>query len=148
MFAWSLISQGTLSCISFRGSRLLALTRSITTRLVSRRKGLTVCIWRPKVQLVRLMEDSENVNAGDTSVRRRKMNDMAIKGKISPLDPEIVTDSRASQAKRKKGGHIAALILARGGSKGIPLKNIKMLAGVPLIGWVLRAARDSQVFDR
>lgn len=44
--------------------------------------------------------------------------------------------------------HVAALILARGGSKGIPLKNIKMLAGVPLIGWVLRAAVDSNMFDR
>uniref|UniRef100_A0A667XD31 N-acylneuraminate cytidylyltransferase n=1 Tax=Myripristis murdjan TaxID=586833 RepID=A0A667XD31_9TELE len=43
--------------------------------------------------------------------------------------------------------HIAALVLARGGSKGIPLKNIKMLAGVPLIGWVLRAAVDSSMFD-
>lgn len=46
---------------------------------------------------------------------------------------------------RKK--HVAALILARGGSKGIPLKNVKMLAGVPLIGWVLRAAMDSDMFD-
>lgn len=44
--------------------------------------------------------------------------------------------------------HVAALILARGGSKGIPLKNIKMLAGVPLIGWVLRSAVDSGMFDR
>ncbi|XP_055764991.1 N-acylneuraminate cytidylyltransferase-like isoform X2 [Salvelinus fontinalis] len=43
--------------------------------------------------------------------------------------------------------HIAALILARGGSKGIPRKNIKVLAGVPLIGWVLRAAVDSKQFD-
>ncbi|XP_061769061.1 N-acylneuraminate cytidylyltransferase A [Nerophis ophidion] len=43
--------------------------------------------------------------------------------------------------------HVAALILARGGSKGIPLKNIKKLAGVPLIGWVLRAAVDSNMFD-
>ncbi|XP_048015344.1 N-acylneuraminate cytidylyltransferase B-like isoform X1 [Megalobrama amblycephala] len=43
--------------------------------------------------------------------------------------------------------HRAALILARGGSKGIPLKNIKNLAGVPLIGWVLRAALDSGVAD-
>ncbi|XP_012694115.1 N-acylneuraminate cytidylyltransferase A [Clupea harengus] len=42
---------------------------------------------------------------------------------------------------------VAAVILARGGSKGIPLKNIKMLAGVPLIGWVLRAAVDSELFD-
>lgn len=39
------------------------------------------------------------------------------------------------------------MVLARGGSKGIPLKNIKMLAGVPLVGWVLRAAVDSNMFD-
>uniref|UniRef100_A0A8C6UL73 N-acylneuraminate cytidylyltransferase n=1 Tax=Neogobius melanostomus TaxID=47308 RepID=A0A8C6UL73_9GOBI len=43
--------------------------------------------------------------------------------------------------------HKAALILARGGSKGIPLKNIKSLAGIPLLGWVLRAAVDSELFD-
>ncbi|XP_066175701.1 N-acylneuraminate cytidylyltransferase [Sylvia atricapilla] len=43
--------------------------------------------------------------------------------------------------------HLAALVLARGGSKGIPLKNIKLLAGVPLIGWVLRAAIDAGVFQ-
>uniref|UniRef100_A0A8C2A0W6 N-acylneuraminate cytidylyltransferase n=1 Tax=Cyprinus carpio TaxID=7962 RepID=A0A8C2A0W6_CYPCA len=43
--------------------------------------------------------------------------------------------------------HRAALILARGGSKGIPLKNIKNLAGVPLIAWVLRAALDSEAVD-
>ncbi|XP_071589229.1 N-acylneuraminate cytidylyltransferase isoform X1 [Heliangelus exortis] len=45
------------------------------------------------------------------------------------------------------GAHLAALVLARGGSKGIPLKNIKLLAGVPLIGWVLRAASDAGVFQ-
>lgn len=50
--------------------------------------------------------------------------------------------------KPKKKSHIGAVILARGGSKGIPLKNIKPLAGVPLIGWVIRAALDSEVFDR
>ncbi|KAF5907960.1 N-acylneuraminate cytidylyltransferase, partial [Clarias magur] len=49
--------------------------------------------------------------------------------------------------RKKKKRHIAAVILARGGSKGIPLKNIKPLAGVPLIGWVIRAAKDSGVFD-
>ncbi|KAL0196084.1 hypothetical protein M9458_009656, partial [Cirrhinus mrigala] len=49
--------------------------------------------------------------------------------------------------REKKKRKVAALILARGGSKGIPLKNIKMLAGVPLIGWVIRAALDSGVFD-
>ncbi|XP_047241530.1 N-acylneuraminate cytidylyltransferase-like [Girardinichthys multiradiatus] len=53
--------------------------------------------------------------------------------------------SRTSSSKNP--GHVAALILARGGSKGIPLKNIKTLAGVPLIGWVLRAAIDCGKFD-
>ncbi|XP_076581494.1 N-acylneuraminate cytidylyltransferase A [Chaetodon auriga] len=51
------------------------------------------------------------------------------------------------QVKSGEKRHVAALILARGGSKGIPLKNIKKLAGVPLIGWVLRAAVDSDMFD-
>lgn len=55
----------------------------------------------------------------------------------------------AGNKRPQTGGprHKAALILARGGSKGIPLKNIKTLAGIPLIGWVLRAAVDSEVFD-
>lgn len=62
---------------------------------------------------------------------------------------EDVRDRKAKVIKDSgEKRHIAALILARGGSKGIPLKNIKMLAGVPLIGWVLRAAVDSKQFDR
>lgn len=56
--------------------------------------------------------------------------------------------SVCEQVKPDDHRHVAALILARGGSKGIPLKNIKILAGVPLIGWVLRAAVDSELFDR
>ncbi|CAL8242341.1 unnamed protein product [Merluccius merluccius] len=51
------------------------------------------------------------------------------------------------EEKGEKRRHVAALVLARGGSKGIPLKNIKMLAGVPLVGWVLRAAQDARMFD-
>ena len=30
--------------------------------------------------------------------------------------------------------HLSAVILARGGSRGIPKKNVKPLAGIPLIG--------------
>ncbi len=41
-----------------------------------------------------------------------------------------------SAAKRKYHGFIPA----RGGSKGIPLKNIKLIAGRPLIYWALDAA--------
>lgn len=42
---------------------------------------------------------------------------------------------------------IVALICCRGGSKGIPGKNIKEFAGKPLIGWILEAAKFSAVFD-
>ncbi|XP_063074148.1 N-acylneuraminate cytidylyltransferase-like [Engraulis encrasicolus] len=57
------------------------------------------------------------------------------------------TEAKNAKSQRRDRPHIAALVCARGGSKGIPLKNIKMLAGVPLIGWVLRAAVDSELFD-
>uniref|UniRef100_A0A8C6X486 N-acylneuraminate cytidylyltransferase n=1 Tax=Naja naja TaxID=35670 RepID=A0A8C6X486_NAJNA len=59
-----------------------------------------------------------------------------------------VSSSRPSGDADLGSPHIAALVLARGGSKGIPLKNIKLLAGVPLIGWVVRAALDSGAFQR
>ena len=36
---------------------------------------------------------------------------------------------------------VAALICARGGSKGLPGKNIRPLAGRPLIAWAIRQAR-------
>ncbi|XP_014829176.1 PREDICTED: N-acylneuraminate cytidylyltransferase-like isoform X1 [Poecilia mexicana] len=55
--------------------------------------------------------------------------------------------SRGNDSPEEAQQHIAALILARGGSKGIRLKNIKRLAGIHLIGWVLRAAIDSGEFD-
>lgn len=67
------------------------------------------------------------------------------------LDDDSHEDNSIKKARidnLDESRHIAALILARGGSKGIPLKNIKELAGVPLIGWVIRAARDSGVFHR
>ncbi len=43
---------------------------------------------------------------------------------------------------------ILGIITARGGSKGIPGKNIKPLAGKPLIVYTIEAARQSGVFDR
>ncbi|XP_026855923.2 N-acylneuraminate cytidylyltransferase B [Electrophorus electricus] len=57
------------------------------------------------------------------------------------------TPSQSKVSSSFKNTHRAALILARGGSKGIPLKNIKILAGVPLIGWVVRAALNSELLD-
>lgn len=40
-----------------------------------------------------------------------------------------------------------AIILARGGSKGIPKKNIIDLAGRPLIAWSIEQAKNSQLLD-
>jgi len=42
---------------------------------------------------------------------------------------------------------IVALIPARGGSKSVPHKNIKSIAGKPLIQWVLEAAHDCYHFS-
>ena len=38
------------------------------------------------------------------------------------------------------------LIPARGGSKGIPHKNIRNLAGKPLIAYTIEKALDSNIF--
>ncbi|MEK7178866.1 MAG: acylneuraminate cytidylyltransferase family protein [Patescibacteria group bacterium] len=47
-----------------------------------------------------------------------------------------------------KSFKILAIIPARGGSKGIPGKNIKLLAGKPLIAWSIEAAKGSRLIDR
>lgn len=41
-----------------------------------------------------------------------------------------------------------AVIPARGGSKRIPRKNIKPFGGLPMIAWSIKAALQSQCFDR
>jgi YrbI family 3-deoxy-D-manno-octulosonate 8-phosphate phosphatase len=43
---------------------------------------------------------------------------------------------------------LVAYIPARGGSKSIPRKNIRLLAGRPLINWTLAAATESSAVDR
>ncbi len=43
---------------------------------------------------------------------------------------------------------IIAVIPARGGSKGLPGKNIRPLAGKPLIGWTIEQALKSRLIDR
>jgi N-acylneuraminate cytidylyltransferase len=43
---------------------------------------------------------------------------------------------------------ILALIPARGGSKGIPRKNIRLFAGYPLIAWSIAAAKQSSLVTR
>jgi N-acylneuraminate cytidylyltransferase len=41
-----------------------------------------------------------------------------------------------------------ALIPARGGSKRIPRKNIKVFAGKPMLAWSIQAALTSELFDQ
>jgi len=43
---------------------------------------------------------------------------------------------------------VLAIIPARGGSKGIPRKNIKPLMAKPLIDWSIEAAKQSSCIDR
>ena len=44
--------------------------------------------------------------------------------------------------------NVLGVITARGGSKGIPGKNLKLLGGRPLIAYSIDAAQRSGVFDR
>ena len=42
---------------------------------------------------------------------------------------------------------VTGVILARGGSRGLKLKNIQYLAGKPLIYYTIQAAKESGIFD-
>ncbi|MFH2106781.1 MAG: acylneuraminate cytidylyltransferase family protein [Candidatus Micrarchaeota archaeon] len=44
--------------------------------------------------------------------------------------------------------YVLAIIPARGGSKGIPRKNMKMIAGKPLIAWSIGSAKESKLLDK
>ena len=46
-----------------------------------------------------------------------------------------------------KNKRVIAVITARGGSKGIPNKNLKSFSGKPLIFWTIKAARESKYID-
>jgi YrbI family 3-deoxy-D-manno-octulosonate 8-phosphate phosphatase len=45
-------------------------------------------------------------------------------------------------------GEVVAIIPARGGSKGVPRKNLRRVGGVPLIGRAVSAAREAARIDR
>lgn len=44
--------------------------------------------------------------------------------------------------------HVVAFVFARGGSKGLPRKNLRLLAGKPLLAWSIETARASARIDR
>ena len=43
---------------------------------------------------------------------------------------------------------LLALIPARGGSRGVPRKNVREIAGKPLIAWTIEAALSVRGIDR
>lgn len=48
----------------------------------------------------------------------------------------------------KSNKKILALIGARSGSVGLKDKNIKMIGGLPLMAWIIKAARNSRYINR
>jgi len=55
---------------------------------------------------------------------------------------EVCSDGITNSSKA-----VTALILARGGSKGIKLKNIQRIDGVSLLGISLTALQQAKLFD-
>ena len=47
-----------------------------------------------------------------------------------------------------EGNTLLAIIPARGGSKGVLRKNIREVAGKPLIAWTIEEAKSSKYVDR
>lgn len=45
------------------------------------------------------------------------------------------------------GKHVIGIIPARGGSKGLPRKNVRLLCGKPLIAWTIEKAMRSRYLD-
>jgi YrbI family 3-deoxy-D-manno-octulosonate 8-phosphate phosphatase len=58
----------------------------------------------------------------------------------------MVAGQRGREPEMKP--EILALIPARGGSKGIPRKNIRLFSGYPLIAWSIAAARKAKAVTR
>ncbi|MBW1741775.1 MAG: acylneuraminate cytidylyltransferase family protein [Deltaproteobacteria bacterium] len=58
--------------------------------------------------------------------------------------PIVETDNTIEKAKPK----VLAIIPARGGSKGVPRKNIRKLCGKPLIAYSIEVALKSKLIDR
>jgi CMP-N,N'-diacetyllegionaminic acid synthase len=50
--------------------------------------------------------------------------------------------------RSQRAPRIVAIIPARGGSKSIPLKNLRVFAGKPLIAWSILSAKQSKMIDR
>lgn len=47
-----------------------------------------------------------------------------------------------------RGKSVLAIITARGGSKGVPRKNLREVGGKPLLAWTIEAGKKSRYIDR
>lgn len=74
--------------------------------------------------------------------------------KVSVGKQDDIDNSAAGQPKSDNGQSfgvgvkIMGIIGIRSGSKGVPHKNIKPLAGKPLVGWIIEAAKNSKYINR
>lgn len=62
------------------------------------------------------------------------------------LDLDMLEASQTPAATQRP--RVLAIVLARGGSKSVPKKNIRPLAGLPLIAHTLREAKKSKLITR
>jgi len=60
----------------------------------------------------------------------------------------MVAGQFTENLKMYKNKRILGIITARGGSKGLPRKNIKKLLGKPLIVWTIEKALESRYLDK
>jgi len=60
----------------------------------------------------------------------------------------VRASSRGRGVRMGEQGHVVGIILARGGSKRLPLKNIAPVGGRPLIAWMIEAAINSRHLER
>ena len=49
--------------------------------------------------------------------------------------------------KEKKNKKILGIIIAKGNSKGLPNKNMRLLNGKPLLWWTIQAAKKSRYLE-
>lgn len=104
---------------------------------VARTSALLECFVTDRLQY---HTNSGRTRHPDTGVRsgiHGLKNDLAAKRHVGNLRTKTVTEPR-----------VVAVIPARGGSKGLPRKNIKILAGRPLIEYSIVAAQEAPSIDR